>query len=64
VVATGNPRALGLSVMPDGSVVFAGAFSGTTIFGPLDSTKTSYTKGPGSYENLLGEDMFLARLEP
>ena len=64
VVATGYPRVLGLSVLGDGSVVFAGAFSGTTTFGPLDAAKVSYTKTGGGYENLLGEDMFVARLKP
>ena len=39
IVAIGDPRVLGLSVLADASVVFAGAFSETTVFGPLDAAK-------------------------
>jgi hypothetical protein len=58
VVATGYTRVLGVSVLGGGSVVIAGAFGGTTTFGPLDPAKVSYTKS-GS-----GEDTFLVRLQP
>jgi hypothetical protein len=64
IVATGAPRVLAMSVLTDASVVFAGAFSDTTVFGPQDAAKVSYTKTGGGYENILGEDMFLARLKP
>ncbi len=62
--ATGAPRVLGISVLSDGSTVLAGAFSDTTTFGPLDAAKVSFTKTGGGYENIVGEDMFLARLKP
>jgi hypothetical protein len=64
IIATGAPRVLGVSVLADASVVLAGAFSSTTIFGPLDAARVSYTKTGGGFENIVGEDMFLARLRP
>ena len=64
IIATGSPRVLGLSVLSDTSLVIAGAFSGTTVFGPQDAARVSYTKTGGGYDTLAGEDMFLARLRP
>jgi hypothetical protein len=62
--ATGAPFLLNLSVAADGGVLISGGFSGTTIFGPLDAAAISYTKTGGGYQNYVGEDMFLARLNP
>jgi hypothetical protein len=64
VIATGAPRVLGLSVLGDASIVFSGAFSGTTVFGPQDAARVAYTKTGAGYENFVGEDMVLARLRP